>query len=87
MKPIIQKREGQIMENEIKAFDVSKPKAKIKATPKPKAKPKPKPTNRFSKQLGNIIYEVSVNFKQGATETLDRKILRLIKNEMRRYDG
>ena len=43
--------------------------------------------NRFNKQLGNIIYEVSVNFKQGATETLDKKILRLIKNEMGRCNG
>ena len=42
--------------------------------------------NRFNKQLGNIIYEVSVNFKQGAAETLDKKILRLIKNEMGRYN-
>jgi len=38
--------------------------------------------DRFSKQHGNVTYEVSVNFKQGATETLDKKILRIIKNEM-----
>ena len=24
-------------------------------------------TNRFNKQLGKVVYEVSVNFKQGAT--------------------
>ena len=45
---------------------------------------KPK-TNQFNKQLGKVIYEVSVNFKQGATETFDKKILRLIKNEMGRF--
>ena len=43
-------------------------------------------TDRFSKQHGNVTYEVSVNFKQGATETLDKKILRLIKNEMGHYN-
>ena len=42
-------------------------------------------TNLFSKQLGKVVYEVSVNFKQGATETLDKKILRIIKNELGRY--
>ena len=46
---------------------------------------KPETTNRFNKQLGKVIYEVSVNFKQGATETLDKKILRIIKNELGRY--
>ena len=40
--------------------------------------------NRFNKQLGKVVYEVSVNFKQGATETFEKKILRLIKNEMGR---
>jgi len=39
-------------------------------------------TDRFNWQHGNVTYEVSVNFKKGATETLDKKILRLIKNEM-----
>ena len=43
----------------------------------------PQDTTQFSKELGNIIYEVSVNFKQGATETLDQKIIRIIKNELR----
>ena len=41
-------------------------------------------TERFYKQLGNVIYEVGVNFKQGATETFEKKILRIIKNEMGR---
>ena len=44
--------------------------------------PQPKSPTQFSKQLGNIIYEVSVNFKQGATETFDQKIIRIIKNEL-----
>ena len=41
-----------------------------------------KNTINFNKRLGNIIYEVSINFKQEATETLDQKIIRIIKNEL-----
>ena len=44
--------------------------------------PSNKNANQFCKQLGNIMYEVSINFKQGATETLDQKIIRIIKNEL-----
>ena len=46
----------------------------------------PENANRFNKQLGNVIYDVGVNFKEGATETLDKKIIRIIKNELERYD-
>ena len=45
--------------------------------------PQTKNATQFRKQLGNVTYEVSVNFKQGATETLDQKIIRIIKNELR----
>ena len=40
-------------------------------------------TNRFNKRIGSVVYEVSVNFKSNATETLDSKIARLIKNDLR----
>lgn len=43
----------------------------------------PQNSTQFRKQLGNVTYEVSVNFKQGATETLDQKIICIIKNELR----
>jgi len=38
--------------------------------------------SRFSKRIGSITYEVSVHFKKNANETLEKKIMRLIKNEM-----
>ena len=38
--------------------------------------------SRFNKRIGSVIYQVSVNFKEDAKETLDSKIIRLIKNEM-----
>ena len=39
-------------------------------------------TSRFSKRIGSIIYKVSINFNQDAQDTLDGKVVRLIKNEM-----
>ena len=39
-------------------------------------------TSRFAKRIGSVTYMVGVHFKQGATETMDKKIIRLIKNEM-----
>jgi len=39
-------------------------------------------SNHFNKQIGKIVYEVSVNFKSDASETLDTKIIRIIKNEL-----
>jgi hypothetical protein len=38
--------------------------------------------NRFSKQFDSITYEVSINFKPDANETLNEKVMRLIKNEL-----
>ena len=49
---------------------------------RPKPKAQQRTNNREVRQLGNIMYEVSINFKQGATETLDQKIIRIIKNEL-----
>jgi len=40
-------------------------------------------TSRFNKRIGSVTYEVGIHFKKDATETLDKKIMRLIKNEMR----
>ena len=37
---------------------------------------------RFTKRLGSIAYEVAVHFNQGAKETMNDKIKRLIQREM-----
>ena len=39
-------------------------------------------TSRFAKRIASVTYEVGIHFKKGATETMDKKIMRLIKNEM-----
>ena len=39
-------------------------------------------TSRFAKRIGSVTYEVSVHFKSDAKETMDKKVMRLIKNEM-----
>ncbi|MDR0293188.1 MAG: transposon-encoded TnpW family protein [Oscillospiraceae bacterium] len=39
-------------------------------------------TSRFNKRIGSIIYEIEINFKKDAKETMDKKIMRLIKNDM-----
>ena len=39
-------------------------------------------TSRFNKRIGSVTYEVSVHFKTDAKETMEGKILRLIKNDM-----
>jgi hypothetical protein len=39
-------------------------------------------SSRFKKRIGSVIYEVGIHFKKDATETLDKKVLRLIKNDM-----
>ena len=36
---------------------------------------------RFQKRIGSTVFEVAVYFSQTSKETLDDKILRLIKNE------
>ncbi|MCL2189465.1 MAG: transposon-encoded TnpW family protein [Defluviitaleaceae bacterium] len=38
--------------------------------------------SRFKQRIGSIIYEVGVHFKEDATETMEQKILRLIKNDL-----
>ena len=38
-------------------------------------------TSRFTKRIGSTVYNVGIYFKQDATETMEDKILRLIKNE------
>ena len=39
-------------------------------------------TSRFDMRVGSVIYQVSVNFIPDAKETLNTKIIRLIKNDM-----
>ena len=41
----------------------------------------PANTSGFSKRIGSIVYEVTVHFNQDAKETMNDKILRLVKNE------
>jgi len=38
--------------------------------------------SRFNKRNGSVIYEVEVYFKKDAKETFDKKVIRLIKNDM-----
>ena len=39
---------------------------------------------RFTKRLGSTVYEVRVCFNQDAKETMDDKIMRLIRNDIGR---
>jgi len=39
-------------------------------------------TSRFAKRIGSVTYEVGIHFKSDAKETMDKKIMRLIKNDM-----
>jgi hypothetical protein len=38
-------------------------------------------TSQFTKRIGSTVYKVGLHFNQDANETMDDKILRLIKNE------
>ena len=38
-------------------------------------------TSRFTKRIGSTVYNVGLYFNENATETMEDKILRLIKNE------
>ena len=39
---------------------------------------------RFEKRLGSTLYLVNVHFSETSRETIDDKILRLVKNEAQR---
>jgi len=39
-------------------------------------------TSRFTKRIGSTVYNVALYFNHNATETMDDKILRLIKNDL-----
>jgi len=41
----------------------------------------PQEPYRFIKHLGSTVYEVNVYFNQNAKETMNDKIMRLIRNE------
>ena len=53
--------------------------AKITKDPEQRSHSKP---FTFRRRIGNITYEVEVRFNPNATETLDDKILRLMRREM-----
>ena len=38
-------------------------------------------TSRFTKRIGSTVYKVGIYFKQDAKETMEDKIIRLVKNE------
>ena len=42
----------------------------------------PQEPYRLKKRLGSTVYEVNVYFNQDAKETMNDKIMRLIRNEM-----
>jgi len=37
---------------------------------------------RFTKRIGSVVYEVVIHFNQDAKETMNDKILRLMKRDM-----
>ena len=39
-------------------------------------------SSRFTKRIGSTLYSVGLYFKEDAKETMDDKILRLIKNDL-----
>ena len=39
-------------------------------------------SGRFSQRIGSTLYSVNVHFQEGNKETLEEKILRLIKREL-----
>ena len=39
-------------------------------------------SGQFSKQIGSTVYTVNVYSKEGSTETLEDKVLRLIKRDL-----
>ena len=41
----------------------------------------PQEPYRFSKRLGSTVYEVNVYFNQDTKETMNDKIMRLVRNE------
>jgi len=47
----------------------------------PEGAGQPANTSGFSKRIGSVVYEVTIHFNQDAKETMNDKILRLVKNE------
>jgi len=43
---------------------------------------KPVSVANFSKRIGSVTYEVSVRFSEGGNETMEDKLLRLVKREV-----
>ena len=45
--------------------------------------PKANPVGTFTMRIGNTTYVIGVHFSQTSKETMDDKVLRLIKNDIR----
>ena len=39
-------------------------------------------TSRLQIKIGSVLYEVAIKYKSDATETLEQKMLRLVRNEV-----
>ena len=49
---------------------------------KTNTQPTPQANNIITKRIGNTTYKVNVHFSTNSKETMDKKIMRLIKNEL-----
>ena len=47
----------------------------------PEGAGQPANTSGFSKRIGSVVYEVTIHFNQDTKETMNDKILRLVKND------
>ena len=50
--------------------------------PREKEKSCASESNRFTKRVGSIVYEVEIHFNQDAKESMNDKILRLMRRDM-----
>jgi len=39
-------------------------------------------SSRFAIKIGSVLYQVNIQFKESAKETLEKKIIRLARNEV-----
>lgn len=53
----------------------------MQAITKPKTERQPREAGTFTKRLGSTNYRVSVHFNPNSKETVNDKIIRMIKNE------
>jgi hypothetical protein len=48
---------------------------------------KSKNTRRYKRRIGNTTYRIGVHFNNASNETLDDKIIRLVRNETTSREG